>query len=47
MLVKLLKKDFFILKQELHIMQVQKFGEINHTIVNQIFGHLVVFYMNQ
>lgn len=30
------------LKLELHIMQVRKFGEISHMIVNVIFGRLDV-----
>jgi len=44
---KLLRKDFFIPKQELLIMQARKFGEISHMITNQIFGLWDVFSMNQ
>ena len=49
---KLRKKVYYTLKQELLIMQgklliiVQKYGKINHMIKNQIFGLLVVYFMN-
>ena len=49
---KLLKKDYFIHKQELLIMQgnflilVLRSGKINHMIKNQTYGHWVVFFMN-
>lgn len=46
MFLKLLKKGYCILKQVLHIMQVQKYGEISHMITNQIFGLSVAYYMN-
>jgi|JI102314A1RNA_FD_contig_31_2748961_length_212_multi_3_in_0_out_0_1 hypothetical protein len=36
---KLLKMDYYIHKQEPHIMQVLKYGKINHMMLNQIFGH--------
>ena len=32
------KRDFCILKLELLIMQAQKFGKINRTILSLIFG---------
>jgi hypothetical protein len=35
---KLLKKDYFILKQELLITPVPKFGKTNHMIINLMFG---------
>jgi len=38
MFQKLLKKVFYILKQEHLIMQVQKFGETSLTTINLIFG---------
>jgi hypothetical protein len=42
---KLTNKKISLLKhkQELHIMQVRKFGKINRMIQNVIFGHMVVF----
>ena len=44
MSLKSLKKGYASLKQELHIMQALKFGKISHTIKNQIYGLLDVFF---
>ena len=38
MSLKLLKKVYSTLRQELPIMQVQKYGKINLMIKNQMFG---------
>ena len=45
MFQKLLKKDYFILKQGLPIMHLQRFGKINPIIIKVIFGPWVVLYM--
>ena len=39
MFQKLLKRDFYILKQVLLIMLLQKFGKISLMTVNQTYGH--------
>ena len=44
---KLQKKDYCIHKQVPHIMLVLKYGKINPTMGNLIYGHLGVFYMKR
>lgn len=39
MFQKLLKRDFYILKQVLLIMLLQKFGKISLMTANQTYGH--------
>jgi hypothetical protein len=46
MFLKLMVENLLIRKQEPHIMQVLKFGEMSPMIIKAIFGHLVVFYMS-
>ena len=46
MFLKLLKKDYVLLKLELLTMLVHKYGKISLMIKNLISGHLAVYFTN-